>query len=128
MAIQLDCLLPGDHFFDPDNTRAFAARVLDLLPQLHSYLWSIWRTSAKHYLRLPGQVANCVDEMSYAVLSSDTADKQDIGHGRIDAMVRQRFSVGALSIFGKINAVIDDMNAISLHIRVSAQDVRFGAL
>src|ERR1700746_800396 len=93
MAIQLDCLLLGHHFLDPDNTRVLAACVLDLLPQLRGYLRSIRCPSAKHYLRLPRQVANCIDKVSYALLPSDTAQEQDVGHGRIDTMVRQRLEV-----------------------------------
>src|ERR1043166_812096 len=102
MAVQLDRLLLGDHFFDPDDTRVFAACVLDLLLELCSDLWSIRCPGAKDYLRLWRQVTNCIDKMSYALLSSDTAQEQDIGHGRIDSMVRQRFGVRALLLFGKI--------------------------
>src|SRR5580704_4706231 len=128
MAIQLDCLLLGDHFLDPDNMRMVAAYVFDLLPQLRGYLRSIGRPSAKHYLRLPRQVANCVNQMGYALLSSDTAYEQDIGHGHIDLIVDQRVVVRALLVFEKIDAVIDHVNAIRQHLRISTKDVRFGAL
>src|SRR5262249_10094855 len=66
--------------------------------------------------------------MSYALLSSDTPHEQDIGHGRIDPIVVQRLLVRALPVFGKIDAVIDHVNAISLHVRVGSKDVRFGTL
>src|SRR5271154_6546431 len=128
MAIELDCLLPGDHFLDPDNTRMVAAYVLDLLPQLRGYLRRIGRPSAKHYLRLLRQVANCVNQMGYTLLSSDTAYEQDVGHGYIDLVVGQRFVVRALLVFDKIDAVVDHVNTIRQHLRISTKDVRFGAL
>src|SRR6202050_335781 len=128
MAIQLDCLLLGDHFLDPDNTRVVAAYALDLLSQLRGYLRSIRPPSAKHYLRLPRQVANCVNQMGYALLSSDTAHEQDIGRSHIDLIVDQRLVVRDLPVFDKIDAVIDHVNAIRQHLRISTKDVRFGAL
>src|SRR5215471_3318613 len=48
MAVQLYCLLLGDHLFDPDNIGVLAACLLDLLLHLCRYFFRIRCSSAKH--------------------------------------------------------------------------------
>jgi len=58
---------------DIDKAVVEAARILDLLPHFCGNLGSIRRSRAKHDLGVPRQVANGVNEISHAFLSSDPA-------------------------------------------------------
>jgi hypothetical protein len=127
IAVKLYCLLFRDHLFNPNDTRMSAPSILDLLSQLCGNFWRIRRASAKHYLGFPRQVTNCVHEMCHAFLSSDSADEQDVGNSRIDPIITQSTGLNGFSIFDQIDAVIDDMNSIGLHVWIGPQDVRSGA-
>ena len=54
--------------------------------------------------------------MRDAFLARDAADEQDIGDGGIDAVVGERFGLGGLLIFGEIDAVVDDVDAVGIDV------------
>ena len=127
MAVELDNLGLRKHFFDPDNTWMATACIFDLLPHLCCNLRGVGSTSAKHYLGLLRQIGNSVDQMRHALLSSDTANEQDIGHGRIHPIVGQCPYLRNLLVFGRIDPIINDMDTMGLDLRIGAENVALHA-
>ncbi len=66
--------------------------------------------------------------MSDAFLPGDAADKQDVRHGRVHSVFGQGGGVGGFPVFDQIDAVVDDVDAGRVNVRVGAQDVCPGAL
>src|SRR5208282_883691 len=123
IAVELDGLLFGDHLLDPDDARVVDAGLGDLLTELGGDFGGVGRTGAEHELDIGRKVADGVDEMRDALLASDAADKEDVGHGEIDAVIGEGFGLGGLLIFGKVDAVVDDVDAAGVDVGVGAEDI-----
>ena len=64
------------------------SRIFDLLAQFGGNLRSVGRSGAQNHLCLRRQVADRIDQMRHALLARDAADKQNVGHCRIHAIIR----------------------------------------
>src|SRR5215469_1557701 len=127
MTVQLDGLRLRDHLFDPDDAWVAAACVLDFLPHLCGNLWGVRGPGAKHYLGLLRQLANGIHQVRYTLLPGDAPDEQDIGHGWIHSVIGQRLGLRTLLIFGRIDAVIDHLDAVGHDLWVGTYNIRLHA-
>src|SRR5271156_207345 len=128
VTVKLDGLPPGDHLLDPDDAWMVDARLGNLLAQLGGDFGGVGRPGAEYELDIGRQVADGVDEMGNALLARDAADEEDVRYVEVDSVVREGLGLGGLLVFGKVDAVVDDVDALGIDVRVGAEDVRPGAL
>lgn len=124
VAVKLNCLLLGDHLFDPDYIRVVSAGLIDFAAHFGGDLRRVRRAGAEHDLRVWRQVTDGVYKMRHAFLACDAAHEQDIRLAEIDTEAGQRGCIAGLLILREIDAVVDDVNAIRINIRISPEDVR----
>jgi hypothetical protein len=68
-------------------------------------------------------VRDGIDQMRDALLTGDAADEEDIGPGGIDTVLDEGGGAGGFLILLQIDAVVDDVDAVGVDLRVSAEDV-----
>ena len=128
VGVELDGLFLGDHLLDPDNAGVVRAGALDFIAKLGGDLRRVGRAGAEDNLGVRGEVADGVDEVGDTFLAGDAADEEDVGDGRVDAVIEKGLGIGGLLVFGEVDAVVDDVDAGGIDFGVSAEDVRLRAL
>src|SRR6476660_8551495 len=119
MAVELDGLLPRNHFFNPDDARMILARHVYFLAKLSRNFRRIGSTCAEDDLRICRQIANGIYQMCYALLPCNPAYKQDVRDSGIYAMIKQRLILIRFLIFSQIDSVIDDMDTVRINVGIS---------